>query len=372
MIPLTMPGQGRLVFLALLSVLLLSACADSTTVPPTPPKPVKIEVIGQAAQQRADNFVGTLRARQRTALGFESPGRVLSIEVGVGDSVSAGQLLAQLDESPARWRLDRAGAERNAAAATLDEHRNNLRQHETLARNQVISASALQAVRTAHQQAVSQLEAAEAAVEEARRDLELMRITAPFSGVVVARNVEPFVDVAAGQPILQVESDDELEVVVMLPDRVAAMLSLGIRAHAINDGERLELTLERLSNRSDRGSLVQAIFLVDQSPEHVRSGGAVSVELVSQASQSVTLPVTAIMPGTEVGEASVFVLSSRGDTLQRRMVRTDSSLHPGGRVVIAEGLSEGDQVVVAGTAFLYEGQSVIAHDAQTLLAGVRQ
>ncbi|WP_205527557.1 efflux RND transporter periplasmic adaptor subunit [Halomonas sp. JS92-SW72] len=372
MIPITMPGQGRLVLFALLAVLLLSACADSTTVPTTPPKPVKVEVVGQTVQSRADSFVGTLRARQRAALGFESPGRVVAIGVDVGDSVRAGQLLARLDESPARWHLDRAVAERSAAAATLDERRHHLRQHETLARNQVISASALQAVQTAHQQAVSQLEAAEAAVEEARRDLELMRITAPFDGVVAARNVEPYSDVAAGQPILLVESEGELEVVVMLPDRVAAMLAPGMQAQANSDGDRLALTLERLSSRSDRGSLVQAIFRVDQFPEHVRSGGAVSIELASQVNQAVTLPITAIMPGTEVGKASVFLIDAQGGTLQRRTVRTERSLQPDGRVVIAEGLREGEQVVVAGTAFLHEGQSVIVHEAQTLLTGVHQ
>ena len=96
----------------------------------------------------------------------------------------------------------------------------------------------------------------------ARRDLAFTRITAPFDGEIVARQVQPFVDVAAGQRVLQMEAGRALEAVVMLPDTIAATLAPGAEAQAVSGTDRVTLTMERLSGRSDNGSLVQAIFRV--------------------------------------------------------------------------------------------------------------
>ena len=320
--------------------------------------------------KHADTFVATLRARQRTDLGFESSGRVVAMLVDVGDRVRAGQVLARLDESPARWRLDKATADRAAAAATLAERRTHLRQQEELARDGIISAPALQAAQASHQQAASQLGVAEAAVASARRDLAFTRITAPFDGEIVARQVQPFVDVAAGQRVLQMEAGRALEAVVMLPDTIAATLAPGAEAQAVSGTDRVTLTMERLSGRSDNGSLVQAIFRV-QAPSGLRSGGVLSVALPRGDAHDITLPAAAVMAGTEAGRGSVFVIDGASQTLKRRAIRTDGQLLPGGRVAVTQGLRAGEQVVVAGTAVLNEGQSVVTYRAQTLLQGAR-
>jgi len=355
---------------ALSAALLLAACAEHAAPGAVPAKPVKIEVAGESSKQSADSFVATLRARQRTDLGFETPGRLAAINVDVGDQVRAGQVLAKLDEAPARWRLDKAVADRNAAAATLAERQTWLRQQETLARDGIIAPAALQAAQASLQLAVSQHASAETAVATARRDLQLTRITAPFDGQVVARSAQPFTDVAPGQAILQVESGKALELVTQLPDAVAVRLAPGAPAYARSGNDRLAVKLERLSGRSDNGSLVQAIFHVDKAPANVRSGAVVDLDLPRKNSQSITLPASAVITTNDAKSASVFIV--KNGSLQRRTISTNGQLLPEGRVAIDSGVSAGDQVVVAGTAFLSEGQAVFAHHPQTLLQGGRQ
>jgi len=355
---------------ALSAALLLAACAEHAPPPAAPAKPVKIEIAGDSARQQADSFVGTLRARQRTDLSFETSGRLTLIKADVGDQVHAGQVLAQLDPAPARWRLDKAVADRNAANATLTERQTWLRQQEALARDGIISPAALQAAQASHQLAASQQAAAEAAVATARRDLDLTRITAPFDGQVVSRSAQPFIDVASGQTILQLESGNALELVAQLPDTVAARLKPGMAAQASSGSDRLTVKLERISGRSDNGSLVQAIFRVEQAPASVRSGAAVALELPRQGAQPLTLPASAIIAANDSKGASVFVV--REGSVLRRPVSTDGRLLPEGRVAITSGVKQGDQVVVAGTAFLNEGQAVVAHRSQTLLQGAVQ
>lgn len=344
--------RNTMILFATVTTLLLSSCAEQSPSQAKAAKPVKTEVFGSTVQHKNSSFIGTLRARQRTDLSFDSAGRVVAIPVDVGDRVKAGQVLAQLDESPARLRLDRVQAEHNANSSILAERTANLRQQELLAKDGVISPSALRTVRNARQEAVSQMKASEAALASARRDLNLTRITAPFDGEVVARLVQPFVDVASGQAILQIEAGKEFEVVIMLPDTVAATLASGMYAQAIVGGEQLELELERLSGRSDNGSLVQVVFQVRNPPTGVRSGAVVSVDLPHGTTQSATLPLSAVMADTEASQGSVFVLDPATSTLKRRTVEVGDTPHVHGRVTILAGLEAGEQVVVAGTAYL--------------------
>lgn len=362
---------------AVLCAVMLGACTQSAELQAPPPKPVKVEVVGQAgAAGQTDSFVGTLRARQRSDLGFEAAGRVVAIHVEVGDQVKAGQVLARLDESPARWRLNNAQAESKAAAAALTERSTQLKQQEALAGDKIISATALESARAAHLQARSRLESADAALATARRDLALARITAPFDGEVVARLTQPFSDVASGQAVLQVQAGRTLEVVAMLPDAVASALVPGVKALGKSGAQTFSLILERLSARSDNGSLAQAIFRVQVPPassgeaaSSLRSGSVVSVELHrTKVAASMTLPMTAVMPGTKPGEASVFVLDE-DSKIARRDIQTGSTLLPESRVAISHGLKPGEQVVVAGAAFLHEGQSVAVHQPETVLPG---
>lgn len=355
----------RLLYLALVSTL-LSGCAQEAAVPSASPKPVKIEIAGASNTQLANNFVGTLRARQRTDLSFEAAGRVQTMLVDIGDKVKAGQVLAQLDEAPTRWRMVRAQADRDAAAATLAERQNWLQQQQTLARDNIISATALQAAQASFQQAQSQLAAADAALASSRRELSLTRITAPFDGEIVARLVQAHNDVTPGQAILQLESGKSLELVAQLPEDLASQLQAGATARARNGELQFPVKLERLSKRSDNGSLVQAIFAVSELPAKLRSGSVVTLELAQNQASALTLPASALLPTSQANSSKVFIL--QGERLQSRAVTTDASLLTGGRIAV-KGIQAGEQVVVAGTASLHEGQFAVAYVNPSVLQG---
>lgn len=372
-----MPFPHRQALAAALLAALLAGCAEPPPPTAAAPRPVKVERVADSATAAHESFIGTLRARQRADLGFEQPGRVAAILVDVGDRVRAGQVLARLEESPAQWRLEKAQADRTAAAAALAERSTQLRQHEALAKDQIVSATALESVQTQHRLALSQLQAADAALALARRDLTLSHITAPFSGEIVARAAQPHSDIAAGQPVLQIEAGQTLEVVSMLPEAVAARLVPGQAAAARIDasaqtGSTYPLKLERLSARSESGSLVQAVFRLDGITPGLRSGAVVSVELPrATTAAGVSVPAPALLPTAEPGSASVFLLDAAQGRLVRRAVQLGKGVLPGGRIPVSAGLHAGDQVVVAGAAFLTEGQAAVPHASTTLLHGAQ-
>ena len=160
----------------------------------------------------------------------------------------------------------------------------------------------------------------------------------------------------------------------MLPDTVAAGIAADATAVATTDsgganGTAYPLQLKRLSAHTENGSLVQATFHVHGDSTPLRSGGVVSVELRSAASPTISVPASALMPAAERGSGSVFVLDDESQRLVRRTVRIADSVMPGGRIAVTSGLAPGEVVIVAGTAFLSEGQRAVKHDAQTMLHG---
>jgi RND family efflux transporter MFP subunit len=358
-----------------LCVALASGCAKQSVQTAAAPRAVKVEAVAERSVATHESFIGTLRARQRAELSFGVPGRIAAVLVDVGDTVRAGQVLARLQESPVQWRLDKALADRAAALATLAERNAQLQRHEALAKEQIVALATLDAVRTQQELAASHLQTADAALALARRDLALSRITAPFDGEIVARMAQPDGDVGAGQPVLRIEAGQTLEVVAMLPENVTAHLAAGARATLTiaspASAERtLAMTLERLSARSESGSLVQAVFgIAAADGMGLRSGRVVSFELPRAGGPAISVPAAALLPATERGSGSVFVLDAATSRVVRRAVTVADAILPDGRIPVTSGLVAGDRVVVAGAAFLSDGEPAVVHVAQTLLHG---
>ena len=353
---------------------LITGCSPAPSPTHFEPRPVKVEIIRSGEVRAGESFIGTLRARQRAELGFESSGRINAIHVDVGDRVRSGQVLARLDDSPALRRIEKSEADRTSAAAALAERATQLRQNESLAKDQIISETTLEAVQTQHRIAQSQLQAAEAALALARRELSLSRITAPFDGVIVARNAQPHADISAGLPVFQIEAGAGLELVAMLPESVAARIAPGQFAQATasqpgQHADEMQVKLDRISSRNESGSLVQAVFRFIGVEPALRSGAMVSIELPTLENRELSIPATALLPAGDSGQGRILLLEN--SKLVGRAVQLGSGLLPGGRLPVKSGLSEGDKVVVAGAPFLSEGQAAVEHTSTTLLHGAK-
>jgi HlyD family secretion protein len=178
--------------------------------------------------------IGTVEARRAYLIGPIAAGRVRRVLVDVGDSVTIGQLLAEMEPVDLDTRVAATAAAvergRSAVAAAAAQVR-DVRSRHTWAqtesrRTQVLGAagaasqSAVDAARQAEQSAEAQLFAAEATLEVARRDLIRLeadtggaqqqrgnlRLVAPADGIVTARDAEQGSTVVAGQAVLRLRT----------------------------------------------------------------------------------------------------------------------------------------------------------------------
>jgi len=365
--------------LVCLSLAVLAGCGKEVGPVAASPRSVKVERVEAAGAARIETFTGTVRATRRSELGFESGGRIATLLVDVGDTVDAGQLLATIDPVPMQERLRKAVADQGAAAANLAERDAQLRRVRLLQHDEVVADAVLEDALLQRDGAAAQLEAADAGLMLARRDVAMGKIAAPFAGRIVARAAQPSMNMAPGQTVLEIEGSGAREVVVFLPGELAGRLIAGDKATVADTGQihtdqpqRTTVRLENISGHADNGSLVQAIFRVENEAFDIRPGSAVMLELPGEAVAGMTVPASALLLDAQPGQGAVYVFDTAQRRVTLRKVRIEPGLARDGRLSVAAGLQPGEWVVVAGPAFLSDGQAATAFESQTRLSDPRQ
>ena len=363
-----MPGPrltSALTFLLLLP--LLGGCSPDERPGPVPLRTVKLAPVARLAAQ-APRLPGRLR---------HPPSRPLASANGaggcgagdVGDRVTAGQLLAEQDAEPARLRLAQANARVQAARVELDQRRAGQRRARQLFAEGNLAKAEREAADAALGAAQAQQGGAEAELALARRALAQTRLVAPFAGQIVLRAPEPLRLVGAGETLFGLQADGERQVVVQVPAALAQELAPGAQAqaYATRDGAPLALRLIGLSPRAEQGLLQEAVFALDQQAPALPSGSLLEVRLPLPVQAQLAVPLGALLPGQSGSTGQVYVYQSETQQVKPRPV-TVAALQQG-QALIASGLAEGEQIVVAGAAFLRAGEHVLPYRPSTVLTG---
>ncbi|MBX8606339.1 efflux RND transporter periplasmic adaptor subunit [Pseudomonas cichorii] len=350
-----------------LIALQLAGCSGQEAAAPPVARAVKIETVS-AGRGDGVRLTGVVRQRQRAALAFESSGRLMTLSVDVGALVQKGQVLAKLDDEPARLRLKQAQASVATSLAQALERKRNYQRQQSLFASGSVAQSVVEQAETAWQDASAQQRRAAADLALARREVERVRLIVPFAGRVVARQVEPYSEVATGQVVLEIESDDSQQILAAVPVAQALKMTPGERATAWMASQpavALDLVLESLSQRADNGLTQTAIFRVEDAGELLPSGVSVLVQLSPESSPAMTIPMQALVMGDKYSKARVFVYKPGQGKVSARNVALKGVWQ--GRAVIDSGLAEGEQIVVSGVAFLTDGQAVSLFQPSTRL-----
>jgi len=311
---------------------------------------------------------------------------VLSVRVDVGDEVQAGQLLAEMDPVDLDQRLAaldaslaRAGSSQLSAQAQVSDASArralaaaNTRRNQDLARQNFISAGALEAKLQEQASADAATQAAQANLAGAGQDLARIqaeraalaqqrgnvRLLAPASGVVTSRDAEAGSTVVAGQPVLRLIDPASLWVKLRVDQGRSAGLATGLAGSIVLRSQpqttlsgqvaRLELLADSVTEER----MAQVAFT--QMPAHVSVGEMAEVTLQLPATEpALLLPNAAIQ--RQQGQTGVWRLVD--DQLEFAPVKLGvQSLD--GQVQVLQGLAKDDQVVVYSEKMLQAGSRI--------------
>jgi len=147
---------------------------------------------------------GTLESKIVVGMSAKITGKVVEVRVDQGDSVTAGQLLALLENTDFENAARVAAAQCDQARADLAKAKAEAKRRRVLVERNVISREELDTYETAERVAEAQVKNTEAGCGVARAKLADTRIESPASGVVITRNLEIGATVVPGTPIFRI------------------------------------------------------------------------------------------------------------------------------------------------------------------------
>ena len=333
---------------------------------------VDVQVVEKASEYRIQReFIGRVEPTRRSEIGFELPGELSEVYVDEGDTVSAGQLLAQLDTARLEARLAEAQA---ALDQAVSAHDLAVRTHERRAEAAVsggISRQAVDEALDAANAARAGVAAARARVNSVKVDLHKSRLVAPYAAVVVARQADEGNIVAAGNPVLHLQELAAPEVRIGVASEFATSIAAG------------DLYLVNIGSRQVEGSVRAVLPLQDPSTRTVDviltlgdRDAAYPGDLARIAVQQPVvepgywLPVTALTEGSRgLWTANVVTPIEAGSIPTNGAThvvepRTVEVLYKEGTSVFVRGsILPGDRIVISGTQRIVPYQKVRVADA---------
>lgn len=376
---------------------------------------VRTLVLGRDEIQSAEErFSGLVLATRRSDLAAKILGRVDKIHVALGDRVESSQALVTLDPSaiqaslsaaeaeltaaetelakmirgPRQQEIDRAEAQVQELTAIVNLRRAEVQRLDSARRSGAVSPQAfddanygLKAAEAQRQTAHLRLDelregtraetieagrakvaAQRARVQQLRVELEETIIRAPFDGVIQRREVDEGEVVAPGKVLLELV-EEQLEVHVGLPPRVAAQVAQGRGKVHVEVGHlRFSAQVDRLAPALDEVSGTRQAILkfVDANPANLASGESADVLLRTPLDRSGRWLPTEALTSASHGLWSVFIAKPtevRG--VSQVEMRSVELLRTVGDFSQVQGeLSDGAQVICAGVHRVAPGQFV--------------
>ena len=356
------PVQGRT--LALLAVVLPLLALFVYVVlrsGPLAPVAVALATVESKALTPALFGVGTVGTRTSTKIGPTVAGRLLRLDVDVGDRVRAGQVLGEMDRLDLDDRLNAQDAAVQRVQASLREAQARQAHAQTQAKRYaelLAVRSTSEELAAAKQQELQVADAAVAAVQaEATRvraeragittQQRHLRLIAPADGLVTQRLADPGSTVVAGQTVIEVVDPASLWINVRLDQISAHGLAANLPASVLlrsRAGQALAgrvLRVEPLADSVTEETLAKVVF--NQLPEPLPPLG----ELAEVTIDLATLPARPVLPNAAVqrvgGQTGVWHWT-QGKLEFAPITLGVADLN--GHVQVLNGLNAGDQVVV--------------------------
>ena len=158
---------------------LLAACQEQAlSAAAKPERPVQVQRVAFEHEDTARDFVGVVRARYETDLGFRVAGKIVTRIVNVGDRVRAGDVVARVDPQDLKLQVESADAELSAASSNLAQAAADLARYTTLRDRGFASFADFDRKKAAKDEADGRLERARRALDMARNQLAYADLTA--------------------------------------------------------------------------------------------------------------------------------------------------------------------------------------------------
>ena len=337
--------------------------------PPAAPAPVPV-VAGVVAQHDVPIYltgVGTVIAYNTVVVRSQIQGQIVGINFTEGQTVHAGDVLAQIDPRPYEAQIDQLTANRDRDQAQLKNSEANLDRYTTLGNKGYATPQLIDTQQAQVAQIKSAIKADEALIEAAKVQLAYTRLTSPIGGVTGIRQIDIGNVIHPTDPngLVVVTQIEPISLIFTLPETVLPQIQeqqlrtaapLPVLAYGQDDAIKLDegkLTLVDNQIQQTTGTIrLKAEFA--NTSHRLWPGELINVRLlVDTRHDGLTVPASAVQQGQQGAYAYVI---NPDDTVEVRSLKVAQV--SGGEALIDSGLTANERVVVDGQYRLKAGAHV--------------
>jgi multidrug efflux system membrane fusion protein len=335
---------------------------------------VVVSKVGRSSIPNYLNGLGNVTAYYTVSVKSRVDGQFMKADFSEGDLVQAGQVLAELDPRPYQVQLDMAEATLAHDTALLDNAKVDLARYQMLLATDAIPKQQLDTQTALVAQYEGTIKQDQANIESATLNLTYAKVTAPITGVLGLRTVDPGNIVHANDPngMITITQLQPISVLFTIPEdslpavtqKIRAGMHLPVDAYNRDNSKKLAsgmlITLDNQINNTTGTAQLKAVF--DNKDNALFPQQFVNIHLlVDTLTDQLVVPNVAVQNGQQ--GTFVYVVDDNSKVHLKPVqvgITTDTSAD------IVSGISEGDRVVVDGTDRLSEGADVRVRPAGQL------
>jgi membrane fusion protein, multidrug efflux system len=302
--------------------------------------------IEPALMQEAGSYldlVGISEPDKTVIVASESTGKINKINIQLGGFVGKGSVLAEVDNTFKRLAFDNA-------QLNYTKFKEDYQRYQVLRKGDAVSENQLRDMKMSFDNAANQL-------ENARKQLEDTKITAPFSGVIISKKTELGAYVNPGTPIAEIADIAQLKVMLSVSESTVYQLHIGqgvnITAN-VYPGQNYKGSVSSISPQgSNSHTFPVEILLANDNKLPLKAGTYVNVRVeMGKNRKALMIPRNAII--SSIKDPSVYVVN--GETV--KLVKIATGQEYKSYLEVTSGINEGDQVVTSGQINLLDGSKV--------------
>jgi len=366
-------GAGAALMAVLFIIVAAAGCQEPTKVAAKSPTPVHIVDVSLYSPADDLRYSASVLPFAEAVLSFKSAGYVTEIKqmagadgrrrnIGSGDYVTRGTVLAQIRHQDLKNQLDQANATLSLAQAQHVEATKDYDRAKTLYASDSLIKPDFDRAQAKFDSTLAAIDQAKASVHQAQLALQDADLTAPFSGYIIARNIELGNLVAPGTPAFTIADTSAVKIGFGVPDYAVRRLRLGqqFSIHLQDDPKEYNGRVTSIAASADEKNRVFAVEVTVPNPKsYLKPGMIASLSLTGVHKSPVpSVPLSAVVAApASSGQYAVFVAREEAGkwVVQLREVKLGETHESD---VAVDGVIPGEKVVVVGAAGLKNGDLV--------------
>jgi len=346
----------KIIIAFLTGITILTGCKTEEVPTKKRIRPVKALTIGDFNDPTGKGYPGVTKENQETSLSFRVGGPIVQYNVVEGEMIKKGALVAEIDPRDYRIDVQSTEARFNQAKAESDRYY-RLWKKGSVAKND-------------YDRKFADSREAEANWEDAKNALDDTRLYAPYTGFFGPKLAQLGDKVRVREPITTLVDLSVLEVVTTIPEQLAIQLmnfnSYEVTLEAYPDIV-FKATLKELEKKPTAEGFPLHLFLDhanqqnDKTQIKVAAGMSCRVTIIlkdaADVKSRIIIPIASIFEGDLDNSTMVWIINTDNNTVKKQSVVAGKLVGHDG-IEVTDGLSVGEQIVIAGVHRLSEGDTI--------------